>query len=237
MKREQIKQMNRRLIDLAELNDSDSSDDYDDDEDGDEHEGDAENPSSAMREFAPARHDTINSIDRNPVPTSDSTAEAMNAVESVMRSRRGPSTSTSQPGNTTATASSSALFNGRGTEAAATNTSTSASSLPQTETLLSHNRHEQEALTSSLVALAKSLKQSSVQFAQSLDSEKSVLGRAESGLDANALGMEAAGRRMGALRRMTEGQGWWGRIKLYAIIAALWVAAFLIVFVGPKLRF
>ena len=51
------------------------------------------------------------------------------------------------------------------------------------------------------------------------------------------MGMEAAGNRMGALRRMTEGKGWWGRIRLYAIIAALWVAAFLLVFVGPKLRF
>jgi hypothetical protein len=76
-----------------------------------------------------------------------------------------------------------------------------------------------------------------MQFASSLENEKEVLRRAETGLDKNSMGMEAAGNRMGALRRMTEGKGWWGRIKLYAIIAALWIAAFLLVFVGPKLRF
>lgn len=103
--------------------------------------------------------------------------------------------------------------------------------------MLDESARQQDALTSSLVGLAQALKQSSVQFAQSLDSEKTVLGRAEQGLDKNALGMEAAGRRMGALRRMTEGQGWWGRIKLYGIIAALWLAAFMFVFIGPKLRF
>jgi hypothetical protein len=76
-----------------------------------------------------------------------------------------------------------------------------------------------------------------MQFASSLESEKEVMRRAESGLDKNSMGMEAAGNRMTTLRRMTEGKGWWGRIKLYAIIAGLWIAAFLLVFVGPKLRF
>jgi hypothetical protein len=42
---------------------------------------------------------------------------------------------------------------------------------------------------------------------------------------------------MGTLRRMTEGKGWWDRIKLYGMIAGLWLIAFLIVFVGPKIRF
>jgi len=42
---------------------------------------------------------------------------------------------------------------------------------------------------------------------------------------------------MGMLRKMSEGQGWWGRIKLYAFIFGLWVVCFLVVFVGPKLRF
>jgi hypothetical protein len=106
-----------------------------------------------------------------------------------------------------------------------------------TEQVLESANRDQDLLTTSLVTLAKSLKQSSMQFASSLESEKDVLRRAEGGLDKNSMGMEAAGNRMTTLRRMTEGKGWWGRIKLYAIIAGLWIAAFLLVFVGPKLRF
>ena len=70
----------------------------------------------------------------------------------------------------------------------------------------------------------------------SLEAEKDVLKRAEGGLDKSSQGMEAAERRMSMLRRMSEGQGWWGRIKLYAFIFGLWVACFLVVFVGPKIR-
>jgi hypothetical protein len=85
--------------------------------------------------------------------------------------------------------------------------------------------------------MASALKQSSQSFSSSLEAEKSVLDRAGEGLDKSAVGMEAAGKKMGVLRRMSEGQGWWGRIMLYAWIAGLWVVAFLLVFVGPKLRF
>lgn len=76
-----------------------------------------------------------------------------------------------------------------------------------------------------------------MQIGAQIEGGKSTVDRAAEGLDKNVLGMEGAERRMGTLRRMTEGQGWYGRIKLYAIIAALWVGAFLLVFVGPKLRF
>lgn len=129
------------------------------------------------------------------------------------------------------TATTSALFSGR------SGGDQGPSSLAQTETLLSHNRYEQENITNSLVSLAQSLKQSSLQFAQSLEEEKSIVQRAESGLDQNALRMESAGDKMGVLRRMTEGQGFFGRLKLYAIIGVLWVVALLLVFVAPKLRF
>ena len=63
-----------------------------------------------------------------------------------------------------------------------------------------------------------------------------MLRRAEGGLDNSASGMEAADRKMGTLRRMTEGKGWLARMKLYGIIAGLWLACFLLVFLGPKLR-
>lgn len=107
----------------------------------------------------------------------------------------------------------------------------------QTDAVLSDHRSEQESLETSLLDMAKQLKQQSLHFHQTLEGDKSVVDRALSGLDKNALGMEAAGQRMGTLRRMTEGKGWWDRMKLYALIFGLWVVAFLIVFVGPKVRF
>ncbi|KAL2869278.1 uncharacterized protein BJX67DRAFT_23886 [Aspergillus lucknowensis] len=107
----------------------------------------------------------------------------------------------------------------------------------ETEQTLSSDRVEQENLTSSLLSLATQLKTSSQAFQASLDAEKSVLSRAAEGLDRTTGNLAAAERRMGMLRRMTEGKGWWGRMMLYAWIFALWVVAVLIVFVGPKLRF
>ncbi|CZT47582.1 uncharacterized protein RSE6_08162 [Rhynchosporium secalis] len=106
-----------------------------------------------------------------------------------------------------------------------------------TEAMLTHNRTEQENLTGSLLAMASALKESSRAFAMSLEEEKSVLDSAVSGLDKNELGLEAAQRRMGYLRTMTEGKGWWGRMMMYAWIAGLMVLAILLVFVMPKLRF
>jgi hypothetical protein len=85
--------------------------------------------------------------------------------------------------------------------------------------------------------MAKQLKQQSVHFGQTLEGDKSILDRAISGLDKNQLGMDAASRRMGTLRKMTEGKGWFARLKLYGMIFGLWLVAFLIVFVGPKIRF
>ncbi|KAL2855827.1 hypothetical protein BJY01DRAFT_194499 [Aspergillus pseudoustus] len=121
-----------------------------------------------------------------------------------------PSSSTSQPSNATSA---------------------------ETEQALSSDRAEQENLTSSLLNLATQLKASSQAFQASLDAEKSVLARAAEGLDRTTGNLAAAERRMGMLRRMTEGKGWWGRMLLYAWIFALWVVAILLVFVGPKFRF
>lgn len=104
------------------------------------------------------------------------------------------------------------------------------------EALINHNTKEQEALTNGLLGLARALKQSSLNFASSLESEKEIMARAEGGLDKSAQGMDAAERKMGMLRSMSEGQGWYGRLKLYGFIGGLWLACFLLVFVGPKLR-
>ncbi|KAL6715488.1 hypothetical protein ACLMJK_006449 [Lecanora helva] len=103
--------------------------------------------------------------------------------------------------------------------------------------LLENNDTESANLTSSLVSLAQALKAQSTQFSASLATDTETLNRASEGLDKNTTGMEAAGQRMGLLKRMSEGKGWWGRIMLYAWIAGLWVFAILLVFAGPKLRF
>ena len=103
--------------------------------------------------------------------------------------------------------------------------------------LLAHNDIESTNLTASLLALAQSLKASSTAFSTSLEADTETLNRATEGLDKNTTGMEAAGKRMSLLKRMSEGKGWWGRMMLYAWIGGLWVVAILLVFAGPKLRF
>jgi hypothetical protein len=113
---------------------------------------------------------------------------------------------------------------------------TTGMSTATSEAILSHNRTEQENITQSLLAMASALKESSHAFSTSLEEEKSVLDSATKGLDKSELGLETASRKMGYLRSMTEGRGWWGRMLMYAWIAGLMVLAILIVFVMPKLR-
>ncbi|KAL8781966.1 MAG: hypothetical protein Q9213_005774 [Squamulea squamosa] len=96
---------------------------------------------------------------------------------------------------------------------------------------------EQVDLTSSMVALVAQLKSSTLAFSSSLDLDNEALARAQEGLEKNESGMEVAGKRMGMLKRMSEGKGWWGRIMLYAWIGGLWIVAIALVFIGPKFRF
>ncbi|KAI6248529.1 hypothetical protein HI914_03132 [Erysiphe necator] len=105
------------------------------------------------------------------------------------------------------------------------------------ESLITHNRVEQEILTDSLLQMAKMLKNSSQAFSSALEEEKDILRHATQGLEKNELGLEAAQRRIGLLRTMTEGKGWWGRMIMYAWIFAMAVVALLIVLLMPKLRF
>ncbi|THZ67939.1 hypothetical protein D6C85_07608 [Aureobasidium pullulans] len=221
-KRDLIKKLNTRLIELNQLaslqEDSDSSSEEEDEE---------ESQGQTVREFAPAVS-TSDTLDTDPSLTSPQ--QAAQDLANNLRSRKPNATNSNAPADS---ATTSALFNNRSTA----QPTTAAGEKLSTEQVLDSANRDQDILTTSLVALAQSLKQSSLSFASSLDAEKEILRRAEGGLDKNSMGMEAAGNRMGALRRMTEGKGWWGRIRLYAIIAALWIAAFLLVFVGPKLRF
>ncbi|KAJ0426654.1 hypothetical protein BJY00DRAFT_272649 [Aspergillus carlsbadensis] len=170
-----------------------------------------------------------------PQPTATTTAEPSSTITpttpaaTILRNRHH---NTSNPSSTPT----------KGTTATGTSlhppaSSPSATNSAETEQALSSDRAEQENLTSSLLSLATQLKTSSQAFQASLDAEKSVLARAAEGLDRTTGNLAAAERRMGMLRRMTEGKGWLGRMMLYAWIFALWVVAVLIVFVGPKLRF
>jgi hypothetical protein len=216
-KRELIKQLNQRISELNQLDDSES------DASVDSEEEDEDNfPSYAPRVQADAGRDVTTT-------GGEGNEALMNAAENFtaqMRRRgKGEDAAGAQ------TASGNSLFAGN------PSAKIGDSNLPKTEAMLSHNRSEQESLTESLYEMAKQLKQQSVHFGQTLEGDKGILDRALSGLDKNQMGMDAASQKMGTLRKMTEGKGFFARMKLYVIIFGLWVIAFLIVFVGPKIRF
>lgn len=218
-KRELIKRLNQRLIELNEVDDGSSEgsvEDDSEDEDADQF------PSYAPRVRENAGLDVKAGGEGN-----EALQAAAQGLTSEIRRRQGRDDGT----RSGATATGNALFGPRG------DTTSQGTNVDTNEALLQHNRQEQEGLTNSLLEMAKQLKQQSLHFGQTLEGEKSILDRAVQGLDRSTLGMEAASQRMGTLRRMTEGRGWWARLKLYGLIFVLWVLCFLIVFVGPKIRF
>lgn len=216
LKRETIKQLSARLEELNQLGDNDDEPDEEDEKDDE------------TLSYAPARTDAQDGLE-----TTSKHGQGVQMPEHLyneIRARAKPP-SASDNRSTASTTARESLFAGRSDQQ-----STADSNLAQSETLLSHNRTEQENLTTNLLSLARALKESSQNFGASLENEKDILKRAEGGLDKSAVGMEAAERKMGTLRRMSEGQGWLGRLKLYGMIGGLWVACFLLVFVGPKIR-
>jgi len=102
---------------------------------------------------------------------------------------------------------------------------------------MNHHSDEQNALTDSLLSLAGALKAASLSFSDAVTGSNSLVDRTAAALDKSVGGMEKAGSRMGMLKRMTEGRGWWARLSLYAYIGILWVVALTVVFILPKLRF
>lgn len=169
-------------------------------------------------------------------PSDSQTTAAAAAFSSTLRSRR-PGTGGVEDTATTTGISSSQPAPGSSTSPFAPKPTSQNPSMTNNETLLTHHSSEQEALTDSLLTLASALKNSTLAFSESLDASDPLVDRATASLDKNALGMESAERRMGMLRRMTEGKGWWARLSLYGWIAVLWVALILIMFIMPKLRF
>ena len=236
-KREVIKRLNSRLDELNQLGDEEDTDDEDDElpteaPNGqyDEQASSDESDHAPQPSYAPARPDFEDGLETTGAGGEAVAAQSQLAetLQSELRSRKPPSASDNRAA--ASTTAREQLFANRPQQP-------TDPTLSQSETLLTHNRTEQENLTTGLLGLARALKESSVNFGAALEGEKDVLERAEGGLDKSAQGMEAAERKMGTLRRMSEGQGWWGRIKLYGMIFGLWIACFLFVFVGPKLRF
>nr|POE47811.1 hypothetical protein CFP56_01140 [Quercus suber] len=209
-KRAVVKQLQARLEEM----DSKSSDDEDDEDEDDP---------DTSRDYGPARTDTTSGLDMGEPQG----LRLSSTQQSELRSRK-PAL-TAHTDSVAATSGREQLFAGRQTDA-------DLSSLKSHEALETHNRTQQAQLEQGLLSLVQSLKQSSLNIGASLEADKEVQARAQSGLEKTSGEMDAAQRSMGMLRRMSEGQGWWGRIKLYAFIFGLWVACFLVVFVGPKLR-
>jgi hypothetical protein len=228
-KRELVKQLNAKLEELNRLGEEEEDVDSESESDEDDEAEESNASNTQQPSYAPARTDADNGLEANVDPretlrTAVSDAQQQ-ANQQEMRSRKPLSAADNR--SAASTTAREELFAGRKQHP----------DLETTEALMSHNRSEQDALTNGLLGLARALKESTMNFGASLEAEKDVMKRAESSLEKSSLGMEAAGAKMGTLRRMSEGQGWWGRIKLYGCIFALWVFLFLVVFLGPKLRF
>ncbi|MCJ1366824.1 hypothetical protein MMC16_005954 [Acarospora aff. strigata] len=215
-----IKRLNERLYELEQLDDDGEDDVSAEGEDilGEDEGCAAPDPQPREQNGTDLPPESAEDLDK-PLPPSSST----------LRSRRAPQPPASDTATTTAISTS--------THSSPPDPTAPLSQTRATETLLSHNRSEQETLTTSLLTLAQALKSSSQSFAASLESEKEVLTRTGEGLEKSGAGMEAAEKRMGMLRRMSEGRGLWGRLLMYVWIVGLMVLALVVVFITPKLRF
>lgn len=131
------------------------------------------------------------------------------AREALFASRRPKSPSAAEPATTTATA----------------------------EAILSREASEREYLAESVLRMAQAMKKKQIDIAADLENEKDVLGRATEGMERAGRAMDTVRGAMGAITKMAEGEGWWGRLMLYAWIYGLMVLSVLLVFVFPKLRF
>ncbi|KAK2003383.1 synaptobrevin, partial [Colletotrichum falcatum] len=170
-----------------------------------------------------------------PHQPSQTTTEPATTTTQSLRSR-GPTRPDSPSATTTATARA-ALFASRRSNTNKSVVSAPTSSTATAEAILDHQRAEQDALSESILKMASALKASSQKFSDTLEQDKNVVSRAADGMDKTERSMDAASRRMGTLRKMTEGKGWWGRMILYAWVYGLMVGLILVVFVMPKLRF
>lgn len=111
------------------------------------------------------------------------------------------------------------------------------SNLETTERILLNDSRTQRALEESLVDMSVQLKQQALAMNKALHHDNTLINQAQGGLEGSVAGMAATFQNMQWLRRMSEEQGLFGRLKLYGIIVVMWVVLILLVFVAPKLRF
>ncbi|KAI0535198.1 hypothetical protein GGR58DRAFT_479974 [Xylaria digitata] len=206
------------------------------DQDEDEDEGSYEGESTVLSE--PKRTEP-RPTSTGPPPQSQSQPPKPQATGTTaspaLRPRGGASATQQAPVTDTATTTSALRSQLLG--AATTSSTTAVTTTATAEAILDHHRAEQDKLTESMVSMAKALKASTHAFSSALREDQDVLEGAVKGLDRSERGLEGVSGRMGTLRRLTEGKGWWGRMVLYAWITGLAVFAVLLVFVFPKLRF
>jgi hypothetical protein len=259
-KRETLEQISDRITDLAEIAAADANHDDADTSEGEdilaeiiatpsESLDSSRSPEVSPKQLEEEENEPASAVDpivdlepvsatqqptqqRPPSPPSFSEKEKPEATpdatttSQTLRPRRQDPSSEKQA----ATTSSSALFGDRAGTAALSTSAT-------TEAILDHQRVEQDALSESILKLASDLKASSQAFTATLEEDKEVVERAGQGMNKTGERMDAVTQRMGLLTRMTEGEGWWGRMRLYAQVYGLMVVLVLLVFVLPKLRF
>ncbi|ROT42842.1 synaptobrevin [Sodiomyces alkalinus F11] len=208
-------------------------------EDIEEPEADKELPSRPSPEIASSANEPLPAASTSSEDaTPPSTLPAPEPVSTISTQTVRPRGSHPAPGHDTGTSTArAALFANRRMNSISKAPATTKTSTATTEAILDHQRAEQDVLSDSILKMASALKMSSQRFSSTLEEDKAVLSRAGDGMDRTEKSMGAASRRMGTLRRMTEGKGWWGRMMLYAWIYGLMVALILLVFVLPKLRF
>lgn len=179
------------------------------------------------------------SIQSEPTTTEPAPQQTAGTTTSqTLRPRGGASQQPSPANKGETSALRTQLFGTRtSSDPTAITTTTSLGASATAEAIMDHHRTEQDKLTESMVGMARALKMSSRRFASSLQEDTDVLRAAGAGIERNETNLQGVAGRMGALRRVAEGKGWWGRVMLYVWIAGLSVAAVLLVFVLPKLRF
>ncbi|KAF8429219.1 hypothetical protein EV426DRAFT_214233 [Tirmania nivea] len=152
---------------------------------------------------------------------------------STLRNRLGTNL---EPTATSTSASTS--YPSSSSKPSATATSTSTTQSPngpvELEKQLSLHQRQQDEITADLLAMSRTLKESSLKFGQQLEEEKPYLELAAQGLDKNVLGMQQMGGKMDKLRK--DGTvGWYRTIINVVIIVGLGVVG-LIILMLPKLR-
>lgn len=238
-KRELLEQVVDRMKDLEDMG---AEDDYAS-SDGEDILGEiiatpSESMDSRSTDILPPTEGTDDDQEQNAQPDSENEnivqtleevlSEKPDTVTSQQLRPRGGKQPTSDPEKEVDTAqATSSLFGNR----------TATSDVANTEAVLDNDRVEHEELLENILKTAGDLKLSSLRFGEALEEDTEVLTKAGEGLNKNEQMLEAAAKRMGALTRMTEGKGWWGRIMLYAWIYGLMVVLVLLVFALPKLRF